>query len=94
MSSKFLSLNLQDLLKGAGLAVAGAIFAAVKPMVMTFVSTGTIPAFSIATAESIIYTGLAAGFAYLGKNFFTNSSGDVFAKEVPNGYNNAAVTKA
>ena len=87
MKSLFLKLNTQDLLKGAGLTVVGAILAAVKPMILTFLSTGVIPAFSIATVGSIIYTGLAAGFAYLGKNFFTNSSGNVFAKEVPNGYN-------
>jgi len=74
--SNFLKINLGDLLKGLLVAVIGAILTAAYEAI----NAGTIQ-FTWVFWQPILYTGLAAGMAYLIKNLFTNSSGDVLKKE-------------
>jgi hypothetical protein len=82
MLSKFLSINTRDIIHGAILAAGSAVFAAVKPMIVTFLTTGSVPVFTLGSVESIIYTGLVAGILYIGKNFFSNSNGQLAVPEV------------
>ena len=61
--SSFLNLNWQDLAKGFIVAVLGAIVAIIAPSIQAGNFT-----FDWTT---IWHTGVAAGVAYIGKNFFT-----------------------
>ena len=70
MNSSFLSLNWMDLLKGLLVAVIGAILTAVYQALQAGTMT-----FTWAFFQPILLTGLAAGIAYLIKNFLTNSQG-------------------
>ena len=63
ITSGFLSLNTQDLLKGFVVAVASAVFALVAESVNKGQFTFDITA--------MWHTAAAAGIAYLGKNLFT-----------------------
>jgi len=71
--SSFLKLNLQDLLKGFIVAALAAIGTALIPLL----DAGTLPTLAQLGAA----TGLAAGLAYLAKNLFTNSDGEVAKTE-------------
>lgn len=61
--SSFLSLNLQDFIKGLIIAVGGAIVAIIAPSIEagTFIFDWT----------TIWHTAVASALAYLGKNLFT-----------------------
>ncbi|MCK9220272.1 MAG: hypothetical protein M0P47_09520 [Bacteroidales bacterium] len=74
--SNFVNLNWIDLLKGLVVAILGAIITAVYEAVQS----GTIT-FTWVFWQPILFTGIAAGLAYLIKNFFTNSSNIPFTKE-------------
>lgn len=66
ITSSFLSLNTQDILKGAIVAAASTVFS----MVAESVEKGQF----IFDFTSIWHTGVAAGVAYLGKQLFTPAS--------------------
>ena len=61
--SKFLSLNVQDFLKGLVVAIGGAVVAVVAPSIQSGIWT-----FDWAT---IWHTAAASALAYLAKNFLT-----------------------
>jgi len=71
MNSNFFSLNWLDLGKGLLVAVIGAILTAVYQAIQSGQLTWTWAFF-----QPIVLTGVAAGIAYLIKNFFSNSSGE------------------
>lgn len=66
ITSSFLSLNIQDMLKGAIVAAVSTLFA----MVAESVEKGQF----IFDFTTIWHTGVAAGVAYLGKQLFTPAS--------------------
>ena len=72
--SGFLRLQMQDLFKGLVVAVGGAVFAIIQPLITTgqfhfdWKYIGTIA--------------LGAAVSYLGKNFLTNNRGQILAKDV------------
>ena len=71
--SKFGELNAQDFIKGAIIAVLGAVM----PVIESVISTG-----SFQFDWKLIGTvALSAFVAYMTKNLFTNSKGDSFSKE-------------
>jgi hypothetical protein len=74
--SNFLNINWKDLMKGLLVAVIGAILTAAYEAI----NAGTIQ-FTWAFWQPIVYTGIAAGMAYLIKNLFTNSTGNVLTSE-------------
>jgi hypothetical protein len=75
MKSIFLSLNLNDLMKGCIVA----IFAAVGMAIIPSLEAGTLP--TLVMLQSAGVTGLAAGLAYLLKNFLSNSANKPFVSE-------------
>jgi hypothetical protein len=75
MKSLFLSLNLNDLLKGFIVAAFAAIGTAILPLL----ESGTLPTLANLGAAGI--AGLTAGLAYLAKNFLSNSNNVPFATE-------------
>jgi hypothetical protein len=70
--SNFLNLNAKDFIKGLIVAVFGALFAGVLELLKAgpFV-------FDWATFQPIVFTALSAGLAYLSKNLFQNSEGEI-----------------
>lgn len=70
--SKFLSLNTKDFIKGLIVAVFGALFAGVLQLLQA-------GPFNLdwATFQPIVFTALSAGLAYLSKNLFQNSAGEI-----------------
>jgi hypothetical protein len=75
-------INWLDVLKGAGIAALASILMAI----FTFTQAGQFPdCWSCAGGWSVpVYTALGCFTAYIIKNLFTNSQGQVFKKE-PNG---------
>ncbi len=71
MNSNFFSLNWLDLGKGLLVAVIGSILTAVYQAIQAGQLTWTWAFF-----QPIVLTGVAAGIAYLIKNFFSNSAGE------------------
>jgi hypothetical protein len=71
-SSKLFSLNLADFMKGLLMAILASVFAVIK----TSVEAGTF-SFDLPTIGKYALMGAVA---YLAKNFFTNSDGEL-AKE-------------
>ena len=76
MSSKFLNLNWPDLLKGLLIAFIGAILTGVYKAI----EAGTLT-FTWAFFQPILLAGIGSGLAYLIKNFFTNSLGEILKPE-------------
>ena len=76
MKGKFLSLSLQDLLRGAAIAVGTSVLVTIEPIL----NMGTIP--DIPTLKKTAIVGISAGIVYLFKNLFTNSK-DQFGKPEP-----------
>ena len=76
MNSNFFSLNWLDLAKGLLVAVIGAILSAVYEAIVG----GTL-SWTWAFFQPIVLTGVAAGIAYLIKNFLSNSSGEPLRTE-------------
>jgi len=70
--SKFLSLNTRDFLKGAGLAV----FAAVIAYLYNAIELGDF-AFNVAMLWAVLKAGGLALLAYITKNLFENSAGQL-----------------
>jgi len=70
MNSNFFSLNWLDLGKGLLVAVIGAILTGIYEAITAGSLTWTWAFF-----QPIVLTGVAAGIAYLIKNFLTNSNG-------------------
>jgi len=70
--SNFLSLSTKDFLKGLLVAVLSALIAGVLQLLQTgpFV-------FDWATFQPIVLTAISAGLAYLSKNLFQNSQGEL-----------------
>lgn len=73
--SSFLKLGIPDILKGFVVAVFTAVITALIPILQG----GGFP--DGPTLIGILWTSLAAGLAYLLKNFLTNSSGELFKPE-------------
>ena len=71
MNSNFFSLNWLDLAKGLLVAVIGAILTGIYEAITAGALTWTWAFF-----QPIVLTGVAAGIAYLIKNFLSNSSGE------------------
>ena len=76
MNSNFFSLNWMDLLKGLLVAVIGAILTGIYEAITAGSLTWTWAFF-----QPIVLTGVAAGIAYLIKNFLSNSSGEPLRTE-------------
>jgi hypothetical protein len=75
--SKLFSINGLDVLKGF-LVAAGTV---IITGIYTSLQSGALP--SVAVLEQLGTAGLGAGIAYLLKNFFTNSTGQIAASETP-----------
>jgi hypothetical protein len=75
MPSNFLNLNLNDLFRGFLVAVITAILVALEPML----TTGQFP--DLPTLKAVAIAGVGAGIAYLIKNIFTNSQGQILKPE-------------
>ena len=75
MRSDFFALNWKDLLKGVIVAVLTAVFATVAGLIQT----GTL--FAKESLAAIGISALTALLAYLSKNLFTNSDGEILTKE-------------
>ena len=73
MNSVFMMLNSKDLLKGFFVAVISAII----NFLYTTIQSGAL----ILDWKDLLITALTAGLAYLTKNLFTNSQGEVLTKE-------------
>ena len=73
MNSVFLMLNSKDFLKGFIIAVISAII----NFLYTTIQSGEL----IIDWKSMLITALTAGLAYLTKNLFTNSGGEMLTKE-------------
>ena len=73
MNSVFMMLNSKDLLKGFIVAVVSAII----NFLYNTIQSGTL----ILDWKAMLVTALTAGLAYLTKNLFTNSQGEVLSKE-------------
>lgn len=76
MNSNFFALNWMDLLKGLLVAVIGAILTGIYEAITAGSLTWTWAFF-----QPIVLTGVAAGIAYLIKNFLSNSSGEPLRSE-------------
>jgi uncharacterized membrane protein len=70
--SNFLALNTKDFIKGLIVAVISALIAGV----LQLFQTGPF-LFDWATFQPIVLTAISAGLAYLSKNLFTNSGGEI-----------------
>ena len=70
--SGFLSLNTKDFIKGLIVAVVSALIAGVLQLLQAGPFT-----FDWATFQPIVLTAVSAGLAYLSKNLFTNSGGEI-----------------
>ena len=75
MPSEFGKLNFRDLGKGFIVAIFAAFLGAVLPLL----ESGTLP--DLAALKLAGLMGIAAGFAYIGKNLLTNSDGQTFKTE-------------
>ena len=75
MRSKFLSLNVRDFLKGLLLAVLTAVIT----FVYEALQTGSL--FEPGTIKKGLMVALAALLAYLLKNLFTNTQGEILTPE-------------
>lgn len=75
--SKFLSLNKADLLKGFVVAFAMVLLSGIYSYLSA--TPPTFPTWE--QLQTISLSGLGAGIAYLLKNLFTNSSGEILTKE-------------
>jgi hypothetical protein len=70
--SGFLNLNAKDFIKGLIVAVLSALFAGV----LKLLEAGPF-VFDWATFQPIVMASVAAALAYLSKNLFTNSGGEI-----------------
>jgi len=70
--SKIFGVNIRDFAYGLVVAFLGAIATALHQLL----SSNQSFSFDWITFKPIVYTGITAGFAYLIKNFFSNSKGD------------------
>jgi hypothetical protein len=77
MKANFLNLNLKDFGKGAIVAVLTAVLATLT----TLLQTGVL--FDKASLPVIGTAALSAFIAYLAKNLFTNSQGQILKTEKP-----------
>lgn len=75
MRSKFFALNWRDFLKGLIVAVLTAVFAVVAGLIQTgeLFSKESLPVIGVAALTALL--------AYLSKNLFTNSSGEILTGE-------------
>ena len=74
-NSKFFSLHLGDLVKGALVAFLSAALAAL----IQVLEAGALP--DVAQLKSSLLAGAVAGLAYLCKNLITNSQGEIAKSE-------------
>lgn len=75
MNSKYLSLNNQDLIKGALMAGIGAAV----PLIADVLQSGELP--TVLQLKTAAIIGLSTAVSYFIKNLFSNSDGKVLAKE-------------
>ncbi len=75
--SIYKSLNGADFLKGLLIAFLTALFTGLIQLFEAGPFT-----FTWLTFQPIVYSAISAAMAYLIKNFFTNSSGDILTKEL------------
>lgn len=76
MRSKFLNLNTRDFLKGLLIAVLTAVLATVGVLI----ESGTL--FTKASLTTIGIAALSAFLAYISKNLFTNTQGEILTPEL------------
>ena len=74
--SNFLSLNTKDFIKGMIVAVLTALFAGILELLKAGPFLLDWPTF-----QPIVMAAIAAAIAYLSKNLFTNSDGEVGAEK-------------
>ena len=77
MRSKFKALNMIDFGKGLLIAFLTALFTGLIELFQAGPFT-----FDWVTLQPIVYSAISAALAYLIKNFFTNSTGDLLKKEL------------
>jgi hypothetical protein len=70
-NSKFLTLGMNDFIKGILMAIGTAILTAIYPIIQS----GVLPTWP--ELKVILLSGLAAGITYLLKNLLTNSNGNL-----------------
>ena len=75
MNSNFLRLGTKDFIRGLVVAVIAVVLSGILPML----ESGALP--TIANLKAMGIAGLAAGVAYLLKNLFTNSQGQMAKTE-------------
>jgi hypothetical protein len=75
MKSALFSINLKDVGKGALIAAGTTVLGTLYPMLQS----GTLP--TVAQLQTMGIAGVAAGVAYLTKNFFTNSDNQLLTAE-------------
>ena len=75
MPSNFLNLNLSDVFRGVLVAVGTSILVALEPLLVS----GKLP--DLPTLKAVGIAGVGAGIAYLIKNIFTNSQGQILKPE-------------
>lgn len=78
MNSVFLWLNKHDWIKGLIVATLTGSFTVVKHFFDVFNSSGVIPSLDWNT---VLWSGVAGGVAYLSKNLFSNSEGKFLTPE-------------
>ena len=76
MNSKFLNLSLNDFWKGLIVAFATALLTGIY----NGIESGTI-AFTWVWLKPVVLSSIGAAIAYLLKNMFTNSNGEILKKE-------------
>lgn len=76
MNSGLFKLKLYDYVKGVIVAIVTAILTSILPIIQT----GALP--DLATLKTIAISAVSAGLAYLLKNLFTNSDGELAKPEV------------
>jgi len=77
MRSKFLALAVPDFIKGLIMAILTALVTGVYELVQS----GWVLTFDWLTFKPIVMAGVGAALAYLIKNFFTNSTGEILKAE-------------
>ena len=75
--SIYRSLNMTDFLKGLLIAFLTALFAGLIELFEAGPFT-----FTWLTFQPIVYSAVSAALAYLIKNFFTNSTGEILKREL------------
>lgn len=77
MKSKFLSLNVQDFLKGFVTAIITALVLGAYKLLQTGAT------FNWVTLKPVVFSAIAAGLLFIINNYLTNSQGQLLTAEKP-----------